>query len=737
MRSLLRRKAGFSSHLNAAQKRPAAVPLTRAAAATVLALAALTIDVGLDRPLNIVFVLLGLTLADITAFLVLRSDLQRFATSGLDATAMCAASMLESTVWQPVMVVLAADVVWQMSRTNRDVLWISGFGYASLLVIGFVVGAQGWLLMFVLSAAAIGVYAVLSGQDHFNEQQMSEDLNRVLRSSAAIVYEVDMASEGYTSLAGPIQEITGWTEAEWTSIPHRTLIHPEDCASYWLEESELVDEAFADRKARFRRPDGSWVWLRDISRIVKTNDRWVLYGFSIDVTELESAYQTIRHQAEHDQLTGLSNRFVLNAALEDRMQDKRGDRASFALLLLDMDRFKEINDSFGHEIGDEVLCQLAERLRQSVRPDDLVSRLGGDEFAIVADLVAGGGQAEAVARRVTNSCEAPFTVQGVKIQVELSIGVALADDLDDPEELLRRADAAMYRAKRRGLDHLVYAGGFDGTGLNEIVLASSLPHALNQNEFEVWFQPKVALANEEVLGVEALVRWLHPDLGVLLPDMFMHLVKLSSVSTDFTREVLEQAVRFQRTAAASGHHLQVAVNVSVRELFDDDFSAWLRALLHRHRVDAQQLILEITEQEIMDDSGVAPDALARLADMGVSLSIDDFGTGYSSLARLRDLPVSEIKIDRRFVGSAPEDADDRVIISSIVDLARNLGLKVVAEGVERNVEAELLLEAGCNQAQGFLYGRPMAAEHLLSRLTGPELRLVTDIAADPHGEATA
>ena len=712
---------------------PGSIPTVRAGAFIVLAVIALFEVVPLQRPSHLALVMLVAAVVDVTSFFVVPAETQRFTRSALDVLTVLGVIVVEVELWQPAMMALVADVVWQLSRWSRAVLWIPMGGVIICTTVAGVLDAPGWLATSLVLLAIIFVHVYLSSLGHFRESKIHEDLTRVLRSSGAVAYEVDLRTERYTSVAGPVEEITGWTKSEWTTMPQAAIIHPDDLADFWLHEKDLSSEQFLDRKARFRRPDGTYIWLRDVSRVVRTNGRWVLYGFSLDVTELESAYQTIRHQAEHDQLTGLSNRLVLSSALEARLSDKRGDRASFAIMMLDMDRFKEINDRFGHDVGDEVLCELADRLRASVRPEDLVARIGGDEFAVIAGHVATTQQADVVARRIASAVDAPFSVRGMNIRAGLSIGVAIAEDVEDEDELLRRADAAMYKAKRAGVDHAVYVGNIDGSGVSEVVLASSLAKAIENNEFEVWFQPKVNMETHEVAGVEALARWHHPELGLMLPDKFLHLVHLSDVGVDFNRMVFEQALDFARKSNENGGDLTVAVNISVHVLYDESFASWLQRALRSFQVDARQLVLEITEQDIMEEVGSVPVTLDRLAQMGVALSIDDFGTGYSSLARLRDLPVSEIKIDRRFVGSAPDDQDDRTIVESIIDLAGNLGLDVVAEGVERLTEAEILVGAGCTVAQGYLFGQALPADKFFSAHQPPQLRLI-DMAEDTTEE---
>lgn len=698
-------------------------------AAVYCALAGIALLLGLDKSVPIFGVLLaaGLISLIVTPFFkAVQVPLLRTIT---DTATLLAISIIEQRLWPAALLVVVADVIWTAMRSWRsDSFFAAIVGALTIGLVGIIGQYNDAIALFATSAAVIIVYLQHSRMEHERFGRTADELRRVLTSSAAFVYEVDIDKERYLSFNGPVESMTGWTERQWTNLPQQSIIHPEDFANFWIEPHTFFEGQFIDRKARFQRSDGTYIWLRDIARIGKGAEGLVLRGFAIDVTALEDAYRTIRHQAEHDQLTGLPHRFVLVDQLTSRLADDRGERGTFALLMLDMDRFKGINDSLGHEVGDDVLKALALRLTETMRPGDTIARLGGDEFAVIADGVGGLAAAEAIGQRVALAFEPPMMVRGISVRASVSVGVALSEPGADAEMMLRRADTAMYRAKRSGGDVSVSVyTDVEGSGLSEVMLTAAIPHALEEEQFELYFQPKYDFATERITGVEGLARWHFPEVGLLQPDNFIHLVDLSDSHSDFVDFMLNEGILFAARARADKHDLTVAVNIPVQSLYDDGLPDRVRAMLTKHEVPASSIILEINEKGIMEEAAGAPPVLERLAFLGVGISIDDFGTGYSSLARVRDLPVSEIKIDRRFVDTATKNEADRIIVKSIVDLAANLGLHVVAEGVETEAAAQLLRDAGCDQGQGYLYGEPQKGPELLLSLVGrPKLFTVPD-----------
>ena len=420
--------------------------------------------------------------------------------------------------------------------------------------------------------------------------------------------------------------------------------------------------------------------------------------------------EQLHHQAHHDLLTGLPNRSSLMLRLEEMLA--RTSANPFALLLLDLDRFKEVNDTFGHQTGDVLLREIGPRLRGVLRASDVLARLGGDEFAL---LLPGTGAAAAVgvAEKLLHALDEPFGVDGYEFQIGGSIGIASfpVDGLS-PTDLMRRADVAMYAAKRANLGTAVYATELDVNTPAQITLYGELRRAIEQDELRLHFQPKVDVCTGALSGVEALVRWQHPDRGLILPDQFIPMAERTGLIRPLGNWVLEAAVRQSRAWERDGLAIQIAVNLGAYNLDDSNLAQAISGLLERYTVTADRLRVEITETMLMRDPDNARRVLEELRAAGVRVSIDDFGTGYSSLAYLKRLPADELKIDRSFIQHMAEDAGDTAIVRSVIALGHELGLVVTAEGVEDAVSLERLRAFGCDRAQGYYFARPMDADSL-------------------------
>jgi diguanylate cyclase (GGDEF)-like protein len=374
---------------------------------------------------------------------------------------------------------------------------------------------------------------------------------------------------------------------------------------------------------------------------------------------------------------------------------------------VDLDHFKEVNDTLGHHAGDELLKILGRRLSESLRTDDTVARLGGDEFGIV--LPRGGDREETVAllTRVREDLGREVTLDGTELSVEASFGVCFyPDDADDVEGLLRQADAAMYRGKHGTAGVVVYEPTAHRPATDALVMQRELRRALENDELVVHYQPKLRLCTGTITSVEALVRWQHPDRGLLPPSQFLPAAERSELIEPLTRWVLARALRDYADWTAAGHDWAVAVNVSARNVSSVGFVDAVASILDAAGVAAERLHLEVTETALALDGDVAGGVISALAERGISMSVDDFGTGYTGLSQLRTLDVAEIKIDRTFVAGVTQNAHDRAIVRSIIDLAHRLGCVVTAEGVESQDVADWLMTAGCDYGQGYLWARP-------------------------------
>jgi diguanylate cyclase (GGDEF)-like protein len=407
-------------------------------------------------------------------------------------------------------------------------------------------------------------------------------------------------------------------------------------------------------------------------------------------------------QALHDMLTGLPNRKFLIQQAAEAIDDAAAEQNQVALCLLDLDRFKEINDTLGHPVGDALLDLVARRLESTVRECGSVARLGGDEFAILVRGIDDRQDAVDLAELVRSALAAPFRSEGMSFEIEASIGVAVYPEHGrDFESLLQRSDVAMYVAKERGTGVELYSSETDRHSTIRLGMLAELRSALDNQELELHYQPKADLRTGDIVGVEALLRWRHAERGPISPEEFIPLAEQTGLMRQITQFVVDEALRQVSIWWESGRRIQCAVNVCARDLYDRDFAAFLRNRLEHHGVPPRALMVEVTESVLMADPARAASTLLSLADLGVGVSLDDFGTGYSSLVHLKRLPVSEVKIDRSFVQRMDVHEDDAAIVRSIIELSTALGLRVVAEGVETRESWDRLAVYGCDAAQGW------------------------------------
>ena len=417
------------------------------------------------------------------------------------------------------------------------------------------------------------------------------------------------------------------------------------------------------------------------------------------------------HQALHDALTGLPNRELFRDRIEQSIRANRRSGEFAVVMLMDLDHFKEINDTLGHHHGDLLLEEVARRLQASLRDSDTVARLGGDEFGVLLPRVEKPADAHAVAQQLLVQLREPFVLEGMRLEIDASIGIALHPmHGDDVETLQQRADIAMYSAKQSGRGIALFEAELDRHSPRRLALAGGLRSAISEGQIRLYYQPKADLSTGRIVGVEALARWDHPEFGIVGPTEFVPIAEQTGLITPLTSFVLDAALCQVAEWKASGLTLTVAVNLSARSFLDTQLAVEIPRLLNRWEVPAELLELEITESMLMAEPARAEATLARLSQIGLTLSVDDFGTGYSSLANLKRLPVDVIKIDKSFVMEMAVDASDAAIVRSTIDLAHNLGLRVVAEGVESEDAWRHLHALGCDYAQGYYLARPLPPE---------------------------
>jgi diguanylate cyclase (GGDEF)-like protein len=439
---------------------------------------------------------------------------------------------------------------------------------------------------------------------------------------------------------------------------------------------------------------------------------WIALTLSYTIfKQLGRQRRELSYWAQHDSLTGMLNRDHFHERLEEILGETDEGNTPLSLLILDLDRFKEVNDTLGHLFGDELLQQIGSRIIEATPDAELRCRLGGDEFAILSR--TDGHSAVMAARQIQSLLEAPVILDKIEIDVHTSIGIAsFPQEPITGHEFFRRAEVAMYHSKRRGMGLTVYSTALDPYNKRRLSLLGELRSAIENQQLLLHYQPKVDLTLNRTLGVEALLRWKHPQHGLIPPGEFIQLAEQSDLIRGLTYWVLDEALYQCNVWRQMGYTLNVAVNLSPRNLHDPGLPVKLGGLLAKWAVSAGSLTLEITENAIMVDPERALNTLLRLHDMGINLSIDDFGTGYSSLIYLKKLPVSQIKVDRSFVMNMSREDDDAVIVQSTIDLGHNLDCLVVAEGVENLETLERLRVLGCDQAQGYYLSRPLGADDI-------------------------
>ena len=501
--------------------------------------------------------------------------------------------------------------------------------------------------------------------------------------------------------------------------PILELVHPEDRSE--LARYFAASDGTRAMTLRLRHTDGSFSPF-DVVASDRRHDESV-EGFVLnlrDATERVELERELRalaaqreHDANHDPLTGLANRRKLFARIESAIAEAKAGRLKLPLLLIDLDHFKELNDTLGHQAGDRLLQEIRPRLMAGVPEADLIARVGGDEFALLLPPGSTAEQAQRAAERLLREIEQPFRFQGLTLLVRASAGIAVFPEHGrDVESLMQRADIAMYSAKSRGVGFEVYSASRDGHSRARLALIGELPEAIESGQIVVHYQPKFNLVTGEIDGAEALVRWEHPQFGLLGPGAFIPLAEQTGLMRPLTLRVLDDAISQCAAWNAVGLKISVAVNLGAPNLLDLGLPTDVQTLLEKWDVEPALLHLEITETIVAADPVRVIEIMKALGALGIELSLDDFGTGSSSLAYLRELPVQELKIDKSFILGMDEDDEAATIVQTIVGLAHNLGLRAVAEGIETEETYRLLADGGCDYGQGFLMGRPMPAAEL-------------------------
>ncbi|APV51943.1 hypothetical protein BWI17_21085 [Betaproteobacteria bacterium GR16-43] len=563
--------------------------------------------------------------------------------------------------------------------------------------------------------------------------ESEERLKLAMEAAHMGLWYWDAASDDFTYSDG-LNVLFG-RPANSPHVDYRALqdvLHPDDQGLWHATIRHAVKDG-QDFQIDYRLvyPDGSVHWITNRGQVHRGPDGRALrlVGIAMDITERKLAEQRIAHMAHHDALTGLPNRVLLHDRIRQAIAQAHRAGGEVAVLFIDLDRFKTINDSLGHPLGDRLLQSVASRLLVCLREGDTVSRLGGDEFVIVIPGMSGASGAASVAGKILEVLANSFHLQGHDLHVSASVGIALyPSDGDDADTLMRHADTAMYHAKDAGrANYQFFTPHMNVAAQQRLTLENALRRALDNNEFELYYQPLYDLRDRSITGLEALLRW-NPRGGgePVLPSQFIPAAEESGLIVPIGEWALREALRQGKAWQAEGRALFIAINVSATQLSRAGFPERLRRLLQETGIDPALVELEVTERVIVEGMGEARASLDQVAALGVGIAIDDFGTGYSGLAYLKRFPIDTVKIDQSFVRDITVDPDDAAIVTAIVAMAKSLGIDVVAEGVETELQLEFLRQLGCHRAQGFHLARPMSARDITKLLGTPPASVAAD-----------
>ena len=534
---------------------------------------------------------------------------------------------------------------------------------------------------------------------------------RVLVEQLPLVVYVDALDAESSNIftSKQVEPILGYTVEEWASDPSLFVraLHPEDRERV-LEAHSRTHTTHEPLSIEYRlhARDGRVVWIRDEGVVVLDDDGMPLnlQGYLLDITDEREAQAELRQLALYDPLTGLANRAFFHEQFRHTAAVRREPPDQAALLFVDLNEFKGVNDRWGHDCGDNVLATLGRRIEETIRAGDYAARLGGDEFAVVLPVVADPAEAVQAAQRLLDRIAEPITLDGRHLTITASVGIALGSE---SERMLIEADAAMYRAKTQGaLDYAFFDPALDSAAVEHSRRVAELRTAVDVGQFTLDYQPVVDLDEHGITGYEALLRWQHPARGQVAPLDFIPLAEETGLIVPLGRWVLREACAYGKVLYEEHDDMRMAVNVSARQLQHPDFVGHVQQALDESGFPAHCLILELTESVLLASGDRIDQQLALLKQMGIRLALDDFGVGYASLSYLQRLPVDIVKIDRSFTTSIDSPATDLMLLKGIIDLGNALGLKVVAEGIETRAQHEIVRGLGCHGAQGFYFGRP-------------------------------
>ncbi len=579
----------------------------------------------------------------------------------------------------------------------------------------FTQGDELGVLTEIAEDLAYGIATLRLQAERAATEQERRKLSSAIEQTANIVMITDR--QGVIEYVNPeFEKVTGYSREEIVGCTPAVLTSGRHDSTFYermwntLLKGEVFRETFVNQRKNgdLYYEDKTITPIRDeageITHFVSTGK---------DITDRIKTQERVYYLAYHDVLTGLPNRTLFRDRLGHAVRKAERSGELVALMFIDLDRFKHINDSLGHQAGDELLCEVAQRISQCVRQGDTVARLGGDEFTVIAEGLENPEKAAVIAENLIQAITAPIALRGQEVYVSASIGIALfPDDAENVDGLLRAADTAMYRAKEEGRNNYQFhTADMTAKAFERVLMESALRHALERDEFQLCYQPRIDLEQGRVVCLEALLRWRHPQKGLIMPAQFIPVLEETGLIVPITEWLIHRVCDQIETWQQEGQPVcRISINLSAVHFRSQRLLGFVRDLIAQRDIDPTLLELEITESMLMEDLEASAEVLRALRDMGLHITVDDFGTGFSSLAYLKRLPISCLKVDRSFVRDLPEDAEDRAIVEAIVYLAHTLGLRVTAEGVENPVQLHLLREMGCNEIQGTLFSPPLEAD---------------------------
>ncbi len=529
--------------------------------------------------------------------------------------------------------------------------------------------------------------------------------NELVDSSPVFFWEYDVEARRITTVSGKSEKITGYAPREIRDMGLKRLV--EATASF--DSSSSAMRQFVDFVASAEQQTSVVT-----NMLTKSGEQRIFQhqlsrqgskvsGVTSDVTQVRQATDDMSYNAEHDRLTNLANRSSLEAIVRELIEQDQ----EFNVLMLSINQFRQIYDTMGHQVGDAVLRQLAHRYRNGLAGAKLIARFASDKFVVVVEGAA-RGETMATAGELARLTETKLEVKGLQLAVIPTIGIASYPDHGaTPETLLQRSEIAISQALKEAKKVTFYSQAPDSISVERLTLSAAISDGIDFGEFELWYQPKINLRTSAIAGAEGLARWRHPQKGILLPDDFLELVKLSGEYHRFTDLVIETGIEAVSVCAKAGHPIPISVNLAALSFLNKDLAAKISSTLKAHAVKPNMFTVEITESDLFDEQGKHADVFNELHELGLGISIDDFGTGHSSLTRLKELPVSELKLDQSFIKDLNNEPDDLIIVQNVIDLASSLGHSTIAEGVEDAEIIETLKRLGCMGVQGFFYAKPM------------------------------